>query len=172
LSRSWDLGLDYKRIYKMLLSKIREHLSRRAFASYCYACVLLIQLRNGSRVSEAVDAAVKFADQRSSEVYVRVRKRRDGYERLMVLPEELRIQDIAVCRDILSRGNAVLRVKVYAKKILGINTHSLRYARITYMLRNNVSPSIVAKITGHKKLDYILTYTQIKTAEEALRSIR
>ncbi len=40
------------------------------------------------------------------------------------------------------------------------------------MLRNNVGPSIVAKTTGHKKLDYILTYIQIKTAEEALRSIR
>jgi integrase len=103
---------------------------------------------------------------------VRVRKRRDGYERLMVLPEELKIQDIAVCREILSRGNAALRVKVYAKKILGINTHSLRYARITHMLRNNISPSIVAKITGHKKLDYILTYTQIKTAEEALKNIK
>ena len=62
-------------------------------------------------------------------------------------------------------------VKVYAKKVLGINTHSLRYARITHMLRN-ISPSIVAKITGHKKLDYILTYTQIKTAEEALRNIK
>jgi integrase len=103
---------------------------------------------------------------------VRVRKRRDGYERLMVLPEELKIHDISICREILSRGNATLRVKVYAKKMLGINTHSLRYARITHMLRNNISPSIVAKITGHKKLDYILTYTQIKTAEEALRSIR
>ena len=103
---------------------------------------------------------------------MRVRKRRDGYERLMILPEELKIQDIAVCREILPRGNATLRVKVYAKKVLGINTHSLRYARITHMLRNNISPSIVAKITGHKKLDYILTYTQIKTAEEALRSIR
>jgi hypothetical protein len=28
----------------------------------------LIQLRNGSRVSEAVDAAIKFADQRSNEL--------------------------------------------------------------------------------------------------------
>jgi integrase len=172
MSKSWDLGLDYKQVYKMILAKVKEHISRRAFASYCYACVLLIQLRNGSRVSEAVDAAIKFSDQRSSEVYVRVRKRRDGYERLVVLPEELKIQDISICREILSKGNATLRVKVYAKKVLGINTHSLRYARITHMLRNSISPSIVAKITGHKKLDYILTYTQIKTAEEALRNIK
>jgi hypothetical protein len=51
--------LDYRQIYKVILGKIRKHLVRRAFASYCYACVLLIQFRNGSRVNEA---------------YVRVRK--------------------------------------------------------------------------------------------------
>jgi len=118
----------------------------------------LIQLSDGPRASEAVNTAIKFADQRSSEVYVMVRKRKDGYERLRVLPEDLKIQDILVCREILSRNNATLRVKVYAKKILRINIHSLRYARITHMLRNNVSLSIVAKITGHKKLDYIPTY--------------
>ncbi len=155
----------------MILSKIREHLSKRTFASYCYACVLLIQLRIGLRVSRAVDAAIKLFDQTSSEIYVRIRKKRNGYERLLVLPEELKIQDITVCREILFRDNAVLRVKVHAKKILGINIHSLRYARITHILRNNVSPSIVIKkITGHKKLDHILIYTQIKT-EEALRNI-
>jgi len=63
--RSWDLGLDYKRMYRLLLSKIKEHLDRRALASYRYACILLIQLRNRSRASEAVDVAMKFADQRS-----------------------------------------------------------------------------------------------------------
>jgi sugar/nucleoside kinase (ribokinase family) len=95
----------------------KEHLVRRFFASYCYAYVLLIQLRNAPRASEAVEAAIKFADQSSNEVYVRVRKRRNGYKRLMVLPEELKAQDISICRDMLLRGNATLRVKVYAKKI-------------------------------------------------------
>jgi hypothetical protein len=67
MSRSWDLGLDYRQVYRMILAKVKEHISRRAFASYCYACVLLIQLRNGSRVSEAVNAAIKLADQMSNE---------------------------------------------------------------------------------------------------------
>jgi hypothetical protein len=58
MSKSWDLGLDYKQVYKMILAKVKEHISRRAFASYCYACVLLIQLRNGSRVSEAVSVFI------------------------------------------------------------------------------------------------------------------
>ena len=67
MSKSWDLGLDYKQVYRMILAKVKEHISKRAFASYCYACVLLIQLRNGSRVSEAVNAAIKLADQKSNE---------------------------------------------------------------------------------------------------------
>jgi len=33
------------------------------------------------------------------------------------------------------------------------------------MLKRGVSPSIVAKITGHASLDYILHYTELKTAE-------
>jgi len=36
----------------------------------------------------------------------------------------------------------------------------------------DVAPCIVAKIAGHKKLDYILTYMQIKIAEEVLRNIK
>ncbi len=61
-------------------------------------------------------------------------------------------------REILSRGNTALRVKVYSKNVLGINTYSLRYARITHMLRNDVSPSIAAKIIGQKNLDHANIY--------------
>ncbi len=172
MARSWDMGLDYRKTYKLILSKLRRHLARRAFPSYCYACVLLIQLRNGSRVSEALEAALKFHRERARRVYVRVRKRKDGYERLMVLPEELKPQDLTVCREVLEDPKALNRVKVYAKKVLGVNTHSLRYAYITHLLRQGVNPSIVAKLTGHRKLDYILTYTQVKSAEEALEKIK
>jgi site-specific recombinase XerD len=35
-----------------------------------------------------------------------------------------------------------------------MNTYSLRYARITHMLRNDVSPSIAAKMMGHKNSDH------------------
>ena len=62
-------------------------------------------------------------------------------------------------------------LKVYSKCTYGFNTHSLRYAFITYLLRQGVSPSIIAKITKHSRLDYILTYTQEKTAEEVLRKL-
>jgi hypothetical protein len=35
-----------------------------------------------------------------------------------------------------------------------------------------VSPSIVAKITGHRSLDHILHYTEAKLAEEVLAGLR
>jgi hypothetical protein len=38
-------------------------------------------------------------------------------------------------------------------------------------MQRGVSPSIIAKITKHSRLDYILTYTQEKTAEEILRKL-
>ena len=63
-----------------------------------------------------------------------------------------------MCREILSRESATFRFEVYAKRILRISTHKLRYARITHMMRNNVSSSMVAKITGHKRLNHVSTY--------------
>ncbi|RLF23437.1 MAG: hypothetical protein DRN15_06345 [Thermoprotei archaeon] len=63
------------------------------------------------------------------------------------------------------------KVQLYARKELGINRHSLRYAFITYLLRKGISPSLIAKITRHKNLNYILTYTQQKTADKILEKL-
>jgi site-specific recombinase XerD len=95
----------------------------------------------------------------------------------MVLPEELRGKE---GRELLAKACLRLsRVKAprvdiadYAKKTYGFNTHALRYAFVTYLLRRGVSPSIIAKITGHRSLDYILHYTEVKTAEDILSSLR
>ncbi|MGC8678990.1 MAG: hypothetical protein ACP5TH_04225 [Fervidicoccaceae archaeon] len=50
-----DLRLDYEQVYRLLLSRIKEYIDERASASHCYARVLF-QFRNGTRVSEAVEA--------------------------------------------------------------------------------------------------------------------
>jgi len=42
---------------------------------------------------------------------------------------------------------------VYCRRAYGFNTHSLRYAFVSYLLKRGVSPSIAAKITGHRSLD-------------------
>jgi len=41
------------------------------------------------------------------------------------------------------------RLRVHSRYTYGFNTHSLRYALITYLLSQGVSPSIIAKITKH-----------------------
>jgi len=62
-------------------------------------------------------------------------------------------------------------VKSYCRRTYGFNTHALRYSFVTYMLKRGVSPSVVAKITGHTTLESILHYTERKTAEDLLRDL-
>ena len=174
MGRSWDLGLEFERMYKLLLRKIREHYRRRAFRHYTYAIILLIQLRNGSRISEAIEGLRKFIESGKRKIEVRVRKHKKPEYRLMILPKELSIKDLLPCKavvDEVEEEKLKKRVQLYARRELGINTHSLRYAFITYLLKKGISPSLIAKITHHRNLNYILTYTQQKTANEILEEL-
>jgi len=168
--RGWDSGLDYNETYQRILS----HLNRTRKPQ---DVVLLIQLRNGSRVGEAVEALRQFCETGKAEVYVKVEKHKDlGDQRLMVLPEELRrgqgrVLLESACGWLSSVGNPKDAVISYCRRTYGFNSHSLRYAFITYMLSKGISPSIIAKITGHANLNYILRYTQTKTAEGLLREL-
>jgi len=161
--KNWDKGLDYVSTYRKLL-KLALHAS---LPSRCYYMLYLIQLRNGSRIGEALEAFKQFVKEKKRIVTVRVEKRKDNVMRYMVLPEDLTIDNILECREWVDRIS-LSSVKNYIRNKLNINTHSLRYAFITYMLKKKVSPSIVSKITGHKNLNYILAYTQEKTAYEVL----
>jgi len=58
----------------------------------------------------------------------------------------------------------------YVLPPLLLRSHALRYAFITHLLKKGVSPSIIARITGHTSLNYILHYTETKTAEDILSS--
>ena len=82
--------------------------------------------------------------------------------RLAVIPREL----LDGPEEVISK-----RMRRYCIETYGFNTHSLRYAFITYLLRQGVNPSIVAKITRHSKLDFILRYTQERVAEQVLREM-
>ena len=62
-----------------------------------------------------------------------------------------------------------ISIEVYARKAYGINCHSLRYSGITSLLKKNVSPVIIAKITGHKKLDQLIEYAQQIEADRVQR---
>jgi site-specific recombinase XerD len=166
---TWDKGLDFENTY----NKILRHMARARNQAKCYDAILLIQLRNGSRISEAVRAFKEFLNTKSMEIEVLVSKKRAKQEkRLMVIPNEV-LNVVSPCFDLRNTEDRILtnRVKNYCRETYGFNTHSLRYAFITYLLRQGVNPSIVAKITRHSRLEYIQRYTQEKVAEETLRNI-
>ena len=166
---SWDKGIDYESAY----SKILKHMLKARYPGLCYDAILLIQLRNGSRVSEAVRSFREFLTIKAIEVSVRVSKRKDNAQRLMVIPRELLNTNIDMCKELLSLNDAKLvnRVKTYVKEAYGFNTHSLRYAFITHLLKSGVNPAVVSKITGHKNINYVLAYTQEKVGVEVLRNL-
>jgi integrase len=161
--------VDFEVAYRRIL----RHMHGVRFPSKCYDAILLIQLRNGLRISEAVRAFLQFLRTRSVEVEVRLSKKRRPETRLAVIPKELHDVNLAECRELLEVDERLLsrRLRRYCIETFGFNTHSLRYAFITYLLRQGVNPSIVAKITKHSKLDFILRYTQERVAEEILREM-
>ena len=168
--RGWDSCLDYKEAYSQILS----HLYRTGSP---WDVVLLIQLRNGARIGEAVEAAKAFCSTKDYTVRVRIEKHKGNDTRLMVLPEELRDRQgreylAQACARLAKVKNPKNAVKLYCRRVYGFNTHSLRYAYVTYMLSKGVNPSLVAKITGHKNLSHILHYTEIRTAEDLLLKVR
>jgi len=81
--RGWDSGLDFEKAYRRILNHMLGSRSP-------YDVVLLVQLRNGSRVGEAVEATMRFCETGQDLVLVRVEKHKGNDMRLMVLPEELR----------------------------------------------------------------------------------
>lgn len=155
---TWDKGLDLNGILVLL----REKLKSSTEAEYSYAAVLFTQALNGCRVGEALDAVNKFRSTGLREQKVRVEKRKDGTERLVIVPNEVE-------RERIIPDLKPANVKMYARRKLKINTHSLRYAWITAQARNNISPAIIASITGHKNLSMLLHYIQKKQGEEYLR---
>jgi len=164
----WDRGLDYESTYRRLLNALRRSRGR----SRCYFMIALIQLRNGARISEAIRGFKEWVRGGKHEIYVAVSKKKRREDRLMVIPEE--IEDYRLeCTDLLEVDDEVLRerVRVALYYHLNINTHSLRYAYITYLLRQNVNPAIVSKIIKHSRLDTLLHYVQEKVGESVLREM-
>jgi site-specific recombinase XerD len=162
---TWDRGLDYDYIKNKLERTLKNPKNDK---QYAYTTILYTQLLNGTRISEAVRAVQEFAKTGKRELNIKLSKKKREEKRLIIIPDNIQREK---CLWIGDENEEALteRVKAYAKYKYGINTHSLRYAFITHLLKQNVNPSIIAKITHHSKLDFILTYTQEKEAEKTLR---
>jgi len=167
--RTWDKGISFDYAYQRILSKIRSP----GKSNPCYAMIALIQLTNGSRASEAVRAFQSYLKTREAKLTVKLSKKKSHVERLMIIPESIQRLDISPCIELADVDEEKLgeRYKVWVKRHLGLNSHSLRYAFVTHLITAGLEPTIVAKITGHSKLDFILHYTQQKKAEDILENL-
>jgi len=167
--KGWDKGLDYEVAYSMLLRKISSAKNAKA---KCYFIISLIQLRNGSRISEAIRAFKEWVRSNKTEIYVRVSKKKEYEERLMIIPHEL-AQYRLLCVELLDIEDRALRdiVRAVLHYYFKWNTHSLRYAFITHLLKNNINVAIVSKMIKHSRLDTLLHYVQVKESEKVLREL-
>ena len=179
----WDKGVDYETMYLRIVRHMKSPVAQRRppgrgkkkkrFALACYDAILLIQLKNASRVSEAVRAFREYLVTKKSELEVQVSKKRKKELRKMIIPQEVLDMDCNICLDMLDvpEQRIIDNVKHYSKKQYDANTHSFRYSRITYLLRQGVDSAIIAKITHHSNVNFIRTYTQQKLADEILRNM-
>jgi len=167
--RKWDKGVDYEYMYK----KILKHLSNeKRDITRCYLAIALIQLRNGLRASESIRAFKHYLKHKQLEFEVLVSKKKKPETRFIVIPRELLNYEL-VCYDLLESDDKVLttRYKNWIRKYLKINSHSLRYSFITHAQKLGFPVPIIAQMTKHSKLDFILSYTQEKEAREFLRNM-
>lgn len=165
----WDKGVDFDSMYHRLLRRIH---SVKKDTTRCYLAIALIQLRNGSRISEAIRTFKEWIQTSKTEIYVKVSKKKRHEDRLMIIPPELEQYRLS-CVELLDVNDKVLRERVRAilYYYFKINTHSLRYAFITYLLRSGVNPALVSKVIRHSRLDTLMSYVQVKEAEKVLKNI-
>ena len=190
LNYSFDKNLDYEIIKERISNKIIEliidlHLDRndKKLQALSNCTIALIQLVNGSRISEAIKATEYFVrNKHKQSMYVRISKRQDLANRVMKLPSEVDLfileaiaitfntYDIAHPGD-TSRLSSKVRTYLY-DHFDKINTHSLRYALINYLaIKKNVPLNLVSKIVGHKSMNQLVSYTQNKHVDNMLESL-
>jgi len=161
---TWDKGLNFEETYAKLLKALKKAKTKEKI----YTAIAILQLTNGLRASEAARALLTFLKTKQIELEVAVSKKKHPETRLVVIPKPLLDLNLSVDANEKTLTN---RYKSYLKWRYGFNSHSLRYAFITYLLRQGINASLIAKITHHSRLDYILTYTQQKTSENILREL-
>jgi integrase len=147
-----------------------------------YLLIAMIQLCNGSRVSEACSAFGRFLSKGCDEkVVVKLakskclRKKRNGEEyvsdsryRKMQFPKWIVMKHEAAMKESFDEmNNKTRRVLNYMIRNFDCNTHSLRYAFINFMLyEQKKEMTVVAKHVGHSNTNQLVRYTQAKEADK------
>ena len=198
---TWDKGLNYEVTYKMLkkdLKKLQQKpfLYKKDKKKYAYLLVFLLQLRNGCRIWEAITGMINLCINLENInwnerviIKVRTQKRKDRELRELILPkcvnkadiETVKEEFIKIMNEVMNaetieekgkiRLKVVNRLGTWLSKNYGINSHSFRYAYITYLGEKGIPSQVLAKITKHQNINYIEKYTQSKLGSEILKNL-
>ncbi len=201
IARGFDRNVDYKEMKKRLVESLMNELKMLSEVSLktkriivnriIYNLIAIVQLRNGSRISEAVDAMWKFVSEGNYDerVIVKIAKsetvkyKKDTGEKYLTKKRYRKIIfpknwfDFKIIKPILEdvhsyminikEGRLKKRVLDYLSKYHNCNTHSLRYACINYLLYiKKLEMGIVAKFVGHSNVNQLVTYTQLKNTDK------
>lgn len=196
-AKGFDKSLNYEECKKALIESFNYILSKnintdKDIDRLIYIVISMIQLRNGSRISETIKAYYKFSKEfafgyvtvkisksdklhynEKEEEWIKLKPR----YRKIVFPNWIDKNTINVLNEArpnyLENANDVnlirKRVLRYITDKFQWNTHSLRYAYINYCLFIlNKPQSEVAKIVGHVNVNMMVKYTQQHKIEETL----
>jgi len=161
--------VDFLEAKKVLINAYKQLFDLNLMPYEAYVAILLIQLLNGARIGEAIRAFKTFVESGQREFQLQAEKH--GNIRFFIIPDVVRNRLAYKSILAISDDKLEARIRMFALKYLKCNTHSLRYALISYLAKNAVDPAIIAKITGHRKLERIIQYTQTKDAIDILRKL-
>ena len=169
IEHSWDYSVDFLEAKKVLTNAYKQLFDMNLMPDEAYVAILLIQLVNGARIGEAIRAFKTFVESGQREFQLQAEKH--GNVRFFVIPDVVRNR--LAYKSILTIDDDKLeaRIRMFARKYLKCNTHSLRYAFISYLAMNAVDIAIIAKLTGHQDPKYIAQYIKTKDAIEILRKL-
>ncbi len=195
ITHSFDRGIDYLTMKQKLIDKFneiqKEILNDNTYYDNCkknkliYLLIAMIQLRNGSRITEACSAFREFYKNKNfnDKVVIKIAKS-EGLKynrakkqkiqmkarfRHIMFPKWIDTDNLIVLNDFddfINDERLRKRVLDFLLANFNCNTHSLRYSFINYMLMVKKTPmNIVSKFVGHTTVAQLVTYTQQKNVE-------
>lgn len=194
IPKGFDRGLNFEDIKGELIDHLNKHyknIQRKhtprekqiLVNKLCYCFIALLQLRNGSRISEACNGFIKYYNNDiNKKIYVKIAKSRNKKKqtktryRKIVFPHDWvsleiweYIKGAEEVDEIINNNRLCKRVLDYLLTYCSSNTHSLRYAYINHLLTDlKIEMNTVSKIVGHVNCNQLVTYTSNQKVEDAL----
>jgi len=146
-----------KEYYELKKKSVPITIQKRLF----YTSILLTQLENGSRISEAVESILNYKNNNERVQKVRARKRKKknkgkDVDVLIKIPSAVKKQYL----DLNYPFETTLKdVRMFAIRYYRINTHSLRYSWIAKMGREGIPTNLISKAIRHTNIQTIENYT-------------